>query len=88
MIELYRDPVYDGATDPRVVIDADPIMASEDFGVLARHVPGCLAFLGNGTEPDQGGTPLHSHDYVFNDDILGAGIAYYRQSVIDSLDRS
>lgn len=23
MIELYRDPVYDGATDPRVVIDAD-----------------------------------------------------------------
>jgi hippurate hydrolase len=71
-----------------VVIDADPIMASEDFGVLARYVPACLAFLGNGTEPDQGGTPLHSHDYVFNDDILRAGIAYYRQTVIDSLDRS
>jgi amidohydrolase len=69
----------------RVVIDADPIMASEDFGVLARHVPACLAFLGNGTEPHRGGTPLHSHDYVFNDDILGAGIAYYRQVVLDSL---
>lgn len=69
----------------RVVTDADPIMASEDFGVLARHVPACLAFLGNGTEPGRGGTPLHSHDYLFNDDILGAGIAYYRQAVLDSL---
>ena len=49
----------------RVRVDADPIMASEDFGVLARHVPGCLALLGSGTRPGEGGTPLHSHDYVF-----------------------
>ncbi len=71
--------------DDHVDFAADPIMASEDFGVLAQHVPACLAFLGNGTIPGQGGTPLHSHDYVFNDDILGAGIAYYRQVVLDSL---
>src|SRR5262249_39657550 len=69
----------------RVNSDADPIMASEDFGVLAHHVPACLVFLANGTIPGQGGTPLHSHGYVFNDDILGAGIAYYRQVVLDSL---
>jgi amidohydrolase len=69
----------------RVAGDADPIMASEDFGVLARHVPACLALLGNGTRPGDGGTPLHSHDYVFNDDILTAGVAYYRQVVRDSL---
>ncbi|MGH8824776.1 MAG: amidohydrolase [Jiangellaceae bacterium] len=71
--------------EERVDVDAAPIMASEDFGVLARHVPACLAFLGNGTGPGEGGTPLHSHDYVFNDNILTAGVAYYRQIVRDAL---
>lgn len=70
--------------DDHVDVDADPIMASEDFGVLADHVPACLAFLGNGTAPGRGGTPLHSHDYVFNDDILTAGVAYYRRLIHDS----
>lgn len=69
----------------RVDINADPIMASEDFGVLATHVPGCLALLGNGTPPDAGGIPLHSHDYRFNDAILPAGVAYYTQVVRDTL---
>ncbi len=69
----------------RVDADCDPVMASEDFGVLAQHVPACLAFLGNGTVPGQGGTPLHSHDYVFNDDILTVGVAFYVQIVRDSL---
>ena len=69
----------------RVDAEADPIMASEDFGVLAQHVPACLAFLGNGTTPGQGGTPLHSHGYLFNDDILTAGVAYYVQIVRDRL---
>ncbi len=69
----------------RVNADADPVMASEDFGVLARHVPACFSFLGNGAEPGRGGTPLHSHDYEFNDEILAAGVAYYLQVVHDSL---
>jgi hippurate hydrolase len=69
----------------RVDASADPIMASEDFGVLAQHIPACLAFLGNGTDPNQGGTPLHSHDYLFNDDILTAGVSYYVQVVRDTL---
>lgn len=69
----------------RVLMTADPITASEDFGVLARHVPACLAFLGNGTAPDAGGTPLHSHDYTFNDEVLEPGIAYYSHLVRNSL---
>lgn len=69
----------------RVDVAAEPIMASEDFGVLARRVPACLAFLGNGTEPGAGGVPLHSHDYVFNDDTLAAGVAYYREVVAETL---
>lgn len=74
------------ALGPDVVDSAaEPIMASEDFGLLAREVPGCLAFLGNGTEPGAGGTPLHSSDYVFNDDILGSGVAYLREVALGCL---
>jgi amidohydrolase len=69
----------------KVDTDAAPIMASEDFGLLAEQVPGCLAFLGNGTEPGAGGTPLHSSDYVFNDEVLAPGVAYLRQVVLESL---
>ena len=60
-------------------------MASEDFGVLARHVPACLAFLGGGTVPGKGGTPLHSADYVFDDDVLEPGTAFLVQVVRDTL---
>jgi hippurate hydrolase len=69
----------------RVDASADAVMGSEDFGVLAGEVPGCLVLLGNGTRPGRGGTPLHSHDYSFNDDILGAGVAFYAQVVRDCL---
>lgn len=62
-----------------------PIMASEDFGVFAHHVPAAFAFLGNGTEPGAGGTPLHSSDYDINDDILPVGVAYYVRLVHDLL---
>ena len=63
-------------------------MPSEDFGVFARHLPACFALLGNGTEQGQGGTPLHSVGYDFNDEILGAGIAFYVQAVRNELPTS
>jgi hippurate hydrolase len=69
----------------RVDTNAAPIMASEDFGLLAQHVPACLAFLGNGTDLGAGGTPLHSHDYVFNDKILIDGVAYLHRVALESL---
>jgi hippurate hydrolase len=33
--------------------------------------------LGNGVDVGAGGTPLHSHDYDFNDEVLETGVAYY-----------
>lgn len=51
----------------------------------ARHVQARLAFLGNGSTPREGGTPLHRHDHVFNDGILTARVAYHRQVVRDAL---
>ncbi|MSZ58549.1 MAG: amidohydrolase, partial [Actinobacteria bacterium] len=35
----------------RVVSDCDPVMPSEDFGAFLRAMPGCFAFIGNGTVP-------------------------------------
>ena len=61
----------------RVSDDCLPMMTSEDFGEFGRAVPSCFAFLGNGEEPGNGGTPLHSRDYQVNDSILAAGVEYY-----------
>jgi hippurate hydrolase len=54
-----------------------PFLASEDFGAFGRVVPSCFALLGNGVDAGAGGTPLHSHDYDFNDHVLETGVAYY-----------
>jgi len=69
----------------RVDEDCAPITASEDFGIFAAQVPAAFAFLGSGTEPGRGGTPLHSHDYDFNDDVLPAGVDFYVRLVRDFL---
>ena len=60
-------------------------MPSEDFGVFANHVPACFAFIGNGTVDGEGGTPLHSPGYDFNDAALPAGIAFYTHLVREVL---
>ena len=63
--------------DEHVDPDCPPFMASEDFGAFGRVVRSCFAMLGNGVDVGAGGTPLHSHDYDFNDEILETGVAYY-----------
>lgn len=65
------------AGSERVEPDCAPVLASEDFGLLAEAVPGCFTFIGNGTDPGVGGTPLHSSDYDFNDAVLQTGIEYH-----------
>ncbi len=72
----------------RIDAACPPIMASEDFGIFADQVPACFAFIGNGTAPGAGGTPLHSHDYRFNDDVLAAGLAFYIELVRQELRES
>ena len=50
---------------------------SEDFGQFAKHIPANFSFLGIGSTPQEGGTPLHSRDYDFNDKVLDVGVNYY-----------
>jgi amidohydrolase len=60
----------------RVNTDCQPIMASEDFGFMLQHIPGCYILLGNGGE-GPGGCGLHSPHYDFNDDILEIGSDFW-----------
>lgn len=48
----------------------EPMSASEDFARFLQHVPGCFAFIGNGTDS----APLHNPGYDFNDAALGHGM--------------
>jgi len=76
-----RMTVPDDDVDP----DAAPWTASEDFGAFTREVRGCFTLLGNGEIDGAGGTPLHSPDYDFNDEILPIGVAYYANLVRTAL---
>lgn len=53
-----------------------PVMASEDFGFMLHHKPGCYLFIGNGGD-GPGGCGLHSPHYDFNDEILSTGANFW-----------
>ncbi|MET7639972.1 amidohydrolase [Streptomyces sp. NPDC005438] len=82
-VRAARATVGEDRCDP----EAPPITASEDFGVYARHVPANFTAIGNGLQGEPGGTPLHSHDYDFNDGILPTGVRYYQHLVQGALPR-
>jgi len=60
----------------KLVPEAAPLMASEDFGLMLQHRPGAYILIGNGTE-GPAGCSLHSPDYDFNDAILPTGAAFW-----------
>ena len=67
-----------------VAAPCDPIMASEDFGFMLQHKPGCYVLLGNGGE-GPGGCGLHSPHYDFNDQILTTGAMFWTKLVQSQL---
>jgi len=68
----------------RLFTQLGPSMGAEDFAYLARVVPGCYVWLGNG--PGEGGCMLHSPRYDFNDAIIEAGIRYWVRLVEKALE--
>jgi hippurate hydrolase len=61
--------------EAQVLTGLAPSMGAEDFAYLARVVPACYVWLGNG--PGEGGCMLHSPHYDFNDEIIATGIRYW-----------
>jgi hippurate hydrolase len=64
------------AGESRVIVDAGPVMTSEDFGFMLQARPGAYVLLGNGAG-GVGGCSLHNPDYDFNDEILSVGADFW-----------
>ena len=78
--------------ESNLVTHLKPSMGAEDFAYLARVVPGCYVWLGNGdtatsTHGTKSGCMLHSPHYDFNDDIIATGIRYWVKLVETCLPR-
>ncbi|MBR4195138.1 MAG: amidohydrolase [Synergistaceae bacterium] len=58
------------------VIDmAEPLRASEDFGIYTKMIPGAIFYIGNGESyPD-----IHTSNYDFNDNILGTAVDMFAE---------
>lgn len=72
---IARDVAQHVASDGLVYLQLPPSMGAEDFAYMAKVVPACYVWLGNG--PGEGGCMLHSPHYDFNDEIIVTGIRYW-----------
>jgi hippurate hydrolase len=72
---IAREVARQVAEDGQVFTHLNPSMGAEDFAYLARVVPACYVWLGNG--PGEGGCMLHSPHYDFNDEVIATGIRYW-----------
>lgn len=62
-------------SEDRISVADAPVTVSEDFARFLEYVPGCFAFLGNGTSS----LPLHNPEYDFADTILLDGARYFTE---------
>lgn len=62
------------------VSEFDSLMGSEDFGEYAKHTKAAYCFLQNGA-----GHYVHHPEYIFNDDLLVYGAAYFAKLVQNHL---
>jgi len=77
------DAAADLVGEGKVVRNAAPASASEDFSFMLEKVPGAYINLGNGTDS----APVHNHLYNFNDAAIPFGSALYARIVARELPR-
>jgi amidohydrolase len=64
------------------VLEPPLSLGGEDFSRYQEVAPGCLFFLGSGTE---GGKPLHHPEFTFAEDILTAGVEVFCRAALNLL---
>ena len=72
---IAREVARHVAGDSHVLTNLPPSMGAEDFAYMAKVVPACYVWLGNGL--GKRGCMLHSPHYDFNDEIIATGIRYW-----------
>ena len=87
---VFNDPAVTGAVHRAAeravgmqrVVPAVMTLGGEDFSVYQERIPGCMIFLGSGTE---GGKPLHNPGFCFNETILADGVRVFCEYVSEYL---
>jgi amidohydrolase len=62
--------------DSRVLMNAQALMAAEDFAFMLQRKPGAYVWIGNGLG-EEGGCMVHNPKYDFNDRIMPNGVLYW-----------
>ena len=68
--------IRDWLSEDGLVVNPEPITASEDFAFFLEKVPGCYINIGNGIG-SVGGCMVHNAAYDFNDRVLSTGASYW-----------
>ena len=64
-----------------------PYMISEDFAIYQQQIPGAFFFLGIGNAEKNCDKPLHSPDYMIDEEALPYGAAMLAQTALEYLHR-
>lgn len=60
------------------VMAPGPVLnASEDFAFMLQQVPGSYVYIGNGQGNEAGACMVHNPNYIFNDDNIAVGGAFW-----------
>ncbi len=67
------------------VVEAVPVMASEDFSLYQEEVPGCFLWIGSGYADSLDGPGWHHPEFAANPDCIPIGAAVLAASAIGAL---
>jgi amidohydrolase len=84
-VQFIADCAADVVGEDNVNRNSNPVMASEDFAIMLKSVPGAYIQIGNGD--GEGGCEVHNPGYDFNDAALPFGASLLARLVEKRLDR-
>ena len=85
-VQFIADCAADVVGEANVNRNANPVMASEDFAIMLKRVPGAYIQIGNGD--GTGGCEVHNPGYDFNDEALPFGASLFARLAERKLARS
>jgi amidohydrolase len=83
--QFIADCAADVVGEANINRSSNPVMASEDFAIMLKSVPGAYIQIGNGE--GEGGCEVHNPGYDFNDGALPFGASLFARLVERRLDR-
>jgi amidohydrolase len=83
--QFIADCAADVVGEENVNRNSNPVMASEDFAIMLKSVPGAYIQIGNGE--GEGACEVHNPGYDFNDGALPFGASLFARLVERRLDR-